>query len=112
LVFDESFRHFKPTVTNWHNLNFRFRIADFGLTENDFAGANRKSKIQILKSCRRVSPGECGFTSSDGDPGTNGATSKTRCGTGNEHQCENFASADFTHLQKEAHARKRRGAIP
>jgi len=29
---------------------------------------------------RRVPPGECGFPSSDGDPGTNGATSKTRCG--------------------------------
>src|SRR6266576_5612454 len=40
-------------------------------------------EIRNLKSkflpCR-VSPGECGFTSSDGDPGTNGVTSKTRCG--------------------------------
>ena len=30
----------------------------------------------------RVTPDECGLTSSDGNPGTNGATSKTRCGTG------------------------------
>src|SRR3954465_12027614 len=29
----------------------------------------------------RVTPDECGFASSDGNPGTNGATSKTRCGT-------------------------------
>ena len=27
-------------------------------------------------SYRRVPPGECGFTSSDGDPGTNGVITK------------------------------------
>jgi hypothetical protein len=41
---------------------------------------------------RRVPPGECGFTSSDGDPGTNGVISKTRCGVRNEHYKLNFAS--------------------
>jgi hypothetical protein len=35
----------------------------------------------LLRSCfflsdRRVPPGECGFTSSDGNPGTNGAVTK------------------------------------
>src|SRR5204862_3661183 len=42
---------------------------------------------------RRVSPGECGFTSSDGDPGTNGVISKTRCGVENEHHGASNASA-------------------
>src|ERR1044072_42240 len=40
----------------------------------------------------RVTPDECGLTSSDEDPGTNGATSKTRCGTGNQHYEARFAS--------------------
>jgi hypothetical protein len=41
---------------------------------------------------RRVPPGECGFTSSDGDPGTNGVTLKTRCGTGNKDEVAKIAS--------------------
>jgi hypothetical protein len=49
----------------------------------------------IILSTRRVSPGECGFTSSDGIPGTNGVISKTRCGTWNQHYRANFASASF-----------------
>src|SRR3954454_4571935 len=44
---------------------------------------NRNSKFLSRNSSkRRVTPDECGFASSDGNPGTNGATSKTRCGTG------------------------------
>jgi hypothetical protein len=43
-------------------------------------------------SYRRVSPGEYGFTSSDGTPGTNGATSKTRCGTWNKDYEAQIAS--------------------
>ncbi len=34
------------------------------------------SIIESLNSFRRVSPGECGFTSSDGTPGTNGVIFK------------------------------------
>jgi hypothetical protein len=40
----------------------------------------------------RVPPGECGFTSSDGDPGTNGVISKTRCGACNKDHLTRFAS--------------------
>src|SRR5947207_8109047 len=53
------------------------------------------STTPLLHASRRVTPDECGFTSSDGDPGTNGATSKTRCGTGNQHHKLNFASGHF-----------------
>jgi hypothetical protein len=35
-------------------------------------------------SDHRVPPGECGFASSDGNPGTNGVVTKTRCGAGNK----------------------------
>src|ERR1051325_3669656 len=44
---------------------------------------------------RRVPPGECGFTSSDGDPGTNGVISKTRGGAWNKGQFRVFASEVF-----------------
>src|SRR5438046_9038995 len=54
---------------------------------------NRNSKILNRNSfCRRVPPGECGLASSNGDPGTNGVISKTRCGTPNKDQIRNFAS--------------------
>src|SRR5205807_775512 len=60
-----------------------FWILDFRFCNGQkLASANLKSKIQNLKSERRVTSDECGLTSRDGVPGTNGATSKTRCGTG------------------------------
>ena len=43
---------------------------DSGLT------ALHPSAFLFLPSDRRVPPGECGFTSSAGDPGTNGVISK------------------------------------
>src|SRR5437870_5186948 len=43
-------------------------------------------------SYRRVPPGECGLASSDGDPGTNGVISKTRCGARNKDDPGDFAS--------------------
>src|SRR5207244_3129611 len=46
-------------------------------------------------SDRRVPPGECGFTSSDGNPGTNGVISKARCGALNKDEISNFASRAF-----------------
>src|SRR6266702_655115 len=65
---------------------------------------------------RRVSPGECGFTSSDGDPGTNGATSKTRCGREMNTSVRTLQAPIFTldngRDYKEAHARRSAGAIP
>jgi len=48
--------------------------AQFG---DKLAIANLKSKFH-----RRVSPGERDLTSSNGDPGTNGVISKTRCEVG------------------------------
>src|SRR6267143_53180 len=48
----------------------------------------------ILSDCR-VSPGECGLTSSDGDPGTNGVILKTRCGAWNKEHQGTFASGDL-----------------
>src|ERR687887_1363743 len=59
------------------------------------------SRHFILLSCyffladRRVPPGEYGFTSSDGDPGTNGVISKTRCGAWNKENSSDFASGEF-----------------
>jgi len=41
---------------------------------------------------RRVPPGERDLTSSDGDPGTNGVISKTRCGAKNKDDSRDFAS--------------------
>src|ERR1041384_3291109 len=49
----------------------------------------------FILSDRRVPPGECGFTSSDGDPGTNGVISKTRGGAWNKGQFRVFASEVF-----------------
>src|SRR5437763_14849050 len=72
------------------------RNANTALRESHISA---KSEIHDPKSSKhRVTPDECGLTSSDGDPGTNGATSKTRCGTGNEHQRAHFASGDFFKL--------------
>src|SRR5438067_1409431 len=54
------------------------------------------SSFWILTSSflrRRVPPGECGFTSSDGNPGTNGVISKTRGGAWNKEDSADFASA-------------------
>ena len=41
---------------------------------------------------RRVSPGEYSFASSDGNPGTNGEISKTRCGAWNKEHFREFAT--------------------
>jgi hypothetical protein len=56
------------------------------------AALNRKSAILNLQFLCRVSPGECGFTSSDGDPGTNGVIYKTRSGMWNKEHIRGFAS--------------------
>jgi hypothetical protein len=56
---------------------------------------NRKSTILNLQLLRRVPPGERDLASSDGDPGTNGAISKTRCGAGNKDQIRDFARRQF-----------------
>src|SRR5262249_18156418 len=56
---------------------------------------NRKSTILNLQLVRRVPPGECSLTSSDGDPGTNGVISKTRCGAWNKDDSDDFASGAF-----------------
>jgi hypothetical protein len=54
---------------------------------------NRNSEILNRNSFyRRVPPGERDLTSSDGDPGTNGVTSKTRCEGQNKACIEHFAS--------------------
>src|SRR5438128_9208961 len=47
----------------------------------------------------RVPPGECGFTSSDGTPGTNGATSKTRCGMWNKDYFDRIARGELMRRQ-------------
>src|SRR6476660_3806123 len=55
---------------------------------------NRNSEILNRNSFyRRVPPGEYSLTSSDGDPGTNGVISKTRCGAWNKDPIRDFASA-------------------
>jgi hypothetical protein len=46
----------------------------------------------FILSDRRVPPGEYGFASSDGNPGTNGAIFKTRGGAWNKHAIGHFAS--------------------
>src|SRR5213593_1669112 len=94
LVLTESFRHFKTTVTDWYlqfsNVDFRLAIEDREWPNN------RNSKILNRNSfCRRVPPGECGLASSDGDPGTNGTISKTRCGASNKREPGIFASSHF-----------------
>jgi hypothetical protein len=54
---------------------------------------NRNSEILNRNSFyHRVPPGERDLTSSDGDPGTNGVISKTRCGGLNKAWIEHFAS--------------------
>jgi hypothetical protein len=58
-------------------------------------GKGRTTEIRKSKSksfYRRVPPGERDLTSSDGDPGTNGVISKTRCGAWNKEQIRSFAS--------------------
>ena len=68
LVLDEGLRHFKTTVTNWH-----FLKPESGNRKAE--SKNPNSEVQNPKSPnRRVSPGECGYASSDANPGTNGAT--------------------------------------
>ncbi|PYJ30823.1 MAG: hypothetical protein DMF24_08085 [Verrucomicrobia bacterium] len=47
----------------------------------------RKSAILDLQFLRRVSPGECGLASSDGDPGTNGVFQKLAAELGINTQC-------------------------
>jgi len=54
---------------------------------------NRNSEILNRNSFyHRVPPGERDLTSSDGDPGTNGVISKTRCGGLNKAWIDYFAS--------------------
>jgi len=50
-------------------------------------------RSRFFLSDRRVPPGECGSTSSDGNPGTNGVIYKTRCGGWNKSKIRDFASA-------------------
>jgi hypothetical protein len=59
---------------------------------------NRNSEILNRNSFyRRVPPGERDLTSSDGDPGTNGVISKTRCGGVNKAWIRHFASSVAAH---------------
>ena len=48
---------------------------------------------------RRVPPGENGRAFSNGDPGTNGASLKTRSGAWNEHEITQFASVRHVRLK-------------
>jgi hypothetical protein len=75
-------------------LNFRLPIAELR-RERRVGGSlkNQKSTILNLQLLRRVPPGERDLTSSDGDPGTNGVISKTRCGAWNKDDSRDFASS-------------------
>jgi hypothetical protein len=75
-------------------LNFRLPIAELR-RERRVGGSlkNQKSTILNLQLLRRVPPGERDLTSSDGDPGTNGVISKTRCGAWNKDHWRDFASS-------------------
>ena len=55
----------------------------------------RSFNLLITEFLHRVSPGECSFTSSDGNPGTNGVILKTRCGVWNKDQSRDFATPIF-----------------
>src|SRR5215471_12331662 len=85
LVFCESLWHFKTTVTDRHILISDCRLLICDLKREERVGDslnNRKLTTLNLQLLRRVPPGERDLTSSDGDPGTNGVISKTRCELG------------------------------
>src|SRR5207248_9414698 len=79
---DLTLQSFPPRRSS--DLDFGQRIAD--------SFSFRFPVSTFRYSCRRVSPGECGLASSDGDPGTNGVISKTRCEARNKDEIRCFAS--------------------
>src|SRR6187401_2949893 len=71
-----------------------FSIFDFRSDLRQKAPGNRNLEILVRSSSSAPgSPWRVWLPSSDGTPGTNGATCKDSLRTGNEHEVERFASA-------------------
>src|SRR6266404_2440597 len=91
LVFNESFRHFKTTVTDWH---FLFSNIDFRLTiENRLRP--EQSKFENLKSKFLLAPGfpwRVRLHVQRRRPRDQRRNLKTRGGTGNKSNPTDFAS--------------------
>jgi len=76
-------------IFQFSNVDSRFAIGPAKTGQPKFGNLKSNSFYH------RVSPGERDLTSSDGDPGTNGVISKTRCGGLNKASIRHFASRTF-----------------
>src|SRR6266516_2478417 len=96
LVFGESFRHFKTTVTDWHILifDFRCRLPIWKRVTPGWRKApiNRKSAILNLQFLIAGFPLASAASHPATETRTNGVISKTRCEGWNKCRIHDFAN--------------------